>query len=442
MSSTPRAHLLLCALLLVTLLALSACGAAPVGEIAPSLPEATASVEGASAPAGERASSSTPRGALSLAESWPLETRLDHADIPDAAEVWVQMIEAAERSVDLGHFYANSEPGRALEPVIAAIEAAAARGVEVRLIVDTKLLKGNREVPDRLEALEGIEVRRYKVGKLMGGVQHAKYMVIDGREAFLGSQNLDWRSLEHVQELGARVDAPPVVAALAALFELDWALAGGADPVETLEASRVGAAWPVPTRYGEGAGAIDVEVLASPRGWLPAGIAWDLPRLIEVIDQAAASVRVQIMTYSTVNYSRSRFLELDRALRRAARRGVAVQLMVSDWNTRKKSLPSIQALQRLPNVSVRIVTIPQWSGGFVPFARTIHAKFMVVDGARAWLGTSNWSGDYFFASRNVGLLVDGAPLAQDLTRLFDDLWGSEYAADLDPEAKYEPPKIR
>lgn len=437
MSSAHRARLRPCCACLFVLLAASACGAAVTEVVAP---EPSTALEPGPRALAERAEVPRAAGTMALVESWPLETRLDHTDVADAALVWTQMIEAAERSIDLGHFYANSEPGRALEPVVEAIEAAAARGVQVRLIVDTKLLKGNREVPDRLEAQAGIEVRRYKVGKLMGGVQHAKYMVVDGREGYLGSQNLDWRSLEHVQELGARVDAPSVVASLAALFELDWALAGGADPVETLDASRVDATWPVPVRYGDAT--VAIEVVGSPRGWLPAGVAWDLPRLIEVIDGATTSVRVQLLTYSTVNYSRSRFLELDRALRRAARRGVAVQLLVSDWTTRKKSLPGIQALQRLPNMSVRVVTIPQWSGGFVPFARTIHSKFMVVDGARAWLGTSNWSGDYFFASRNVGLVVEGAPLARDLTRLFDDLWASEYAWDLDPEAKYEPPKIR
>lgn len=46
----------------------------------------------------------------------------------------------------------------------------------------------------------------------MGGVQHAKYF---------GSQNFDWRAIEHIQELGLRVRVPEVVQALGALFEYD-----------------------------------------------------------------------------------------------------------------------------------------------------------------------------------------------------------------------------
>ncbi|MCE9626586.1 MAG: hypothetical protein K8R56_01570, partial [Candidatus Eisenbacteria bacterium] len=33
---------------------------------------------------------------------------------------------------------------------------------------------------------------------LVGGVQHAKFMMVDGDQAWLGSQNLDWRALSHI----------------------------------------------------------------------------------------------------------------------------------------------------------------------------------------------------------------------------------------------------
>ena len=62
------------------------------------------------------------------------------------------------------------------------------------------------------------------------------------------------------------------------------------------------------------------------------------------------------------------------------------------------------------NIEVKLVTIPEWSGGFIPFARVIHAKYLVVDAEHSWLGTSNWSKDYFFKSRNVGIVVNGLAL--------------------------------
>ena len=57
-----------------------------------------------------------------LVESWPAETTLDHADIPDAAKVWPEMIGGAKKTLDFGEFYLSI--GAELEPSVAAVEAA------------------------------------------------------------------------------------------------------------------------------------------------------------------------------------------------------------------------------------------------------------------------------------------------------------------------------
>ncbi len=85
--------------------------------------------------------------------------------------------------------------------------------------------------------------------------------------------------------------------------------------------------------------------------------------------------------------------------------------------------------------------IPEHSSGFIPFARVIHAKFLVVDDRISWLGTSNWSGDYFHRSRNVGVMVEGQRLAAQLETVFDGLWNGPYAIPVDPEASYPKPRI-
>ncbi len=85
--------------------------------------------------------------------------------------------------------------------------------------------------------------------------------------------------------------------------------------------------------------------------------------------------------------------------------------------------------------------VPRWSGGFIPYARVVHAKYMVVDGQSSWLGTSNWERDYFTETRNVGLIVEGAAFARELERYFSDTWTSPYTAEVDPRATYTPPPI-
>jgi phosphatidylserine/phosphatidylglycerophosphate/cardiolipin synthase-like enzyme len=88
-----------------------------------------------------------------------------------------------------------------------------------------------------------------------------------------------------------------------------------------------------------------------------------------------------------------------------------------------------------------MVTIPQHSSGFIAFARTIHSKILVVDEERAWIGTSNWKGDYFHHSRNVGLVVEGRSFGARLGASFADLWQSTYAEAVDPARVYEAPRI-
>ena len=77
--------------------------------------------------------------------------------------------------------------------------------------------------------------------------------------------------------------------------------------------------------------------------------------------------------------------------------------------------------------------------GFIDFARVVHAKYMVVDGHFSWVGTSNWSRDYFASSRNVGIVVEGASLATKLDGWFEHNWTSEYAELVRPGRRYHAP---
>lgn len=377
-----------------------------------------------------------PRYQLSLYETAPVDTTLDHADIPDAHEVWLARIVAAERSVELAHFYASDQVGGRLEPIILALETAAARGVAVRFLADAKFSRTYPETLQRLGSRDGIEVRLLDLEPRTGGVLHAKYMVVDSERVLMGSHNFDWRSLEHVQELGAEIDHPEVVNAYEQVFAADWALAGGAQSVTP----RASIDAPVTVFFGDDK--VDVLPVFSPSGLLPDADLWDLPRLVAMIDGAGQRVRVQLMSYKTHDYDGSAFTELDTALRRAAIRGVEVELLLSHWSQRRSQIGELKLLQQTPGITIKLATIPEHSSGFIPFARVVHAKYAVVDGEHAWIGTSNWSGDYFRKSRNVGLMVDGRALARRLDTFFDDLWDSPYAVVVDPNLDYPEPRYR
>lgn len=377
---------------------------------------------------------------LELVESSPVETSLDHEDVRDAHEVWVEMIRGAEESLDIAQFYVSNAPSSRLETVLVAIEKAARRGVRVRVLADKGFYE--RTYPDSVDRLaerKGIEVRLYDAKATMGGVQHAKVILVDSAQVYVGSQNFDWRSLEHNLELGLRIEEPTVVEACQAVFEADWAWAAGEEPPDRTDASPWSERFPVELPFGDGT--VQLSPVFSPDGWLADEGSWDLPALVDLIDSAESTVRIQLLSYKTTDREGRYFGELEAALRRAAARKVQVQLMVADWSMRRWSIEGLQSLQALPGIQVKLVTIPQHSGGYIPYARVIHSKFLVVDDRAAWLGTSNWSRDYFHASRNYGVVVDGAPFAAQLTSLFDDLWQDEYAETVDPGATYEAPRF-
>lgn len=352
-----------------------------------------------------------PRPAVAIVESVPVETSLGAPDVADAPDVWVDMIRGATRSIDLAQFYAVSREGSALERVVVEIERAISRGVRVRLLLDALFHPKYPELGARL-ARAGAEVREIDLRGVTGGVHHAKYFVVDGKEAFVGSQNFDWRALEHIQEIGVRLRDPALVAALAGLFDRDW---GGLGDGGAGAAARWPASGPL-------------RLAASPKGLLPDESAWDLPILVEWIDGARRSVDVQLLTYKPAFRDKRPFLDLDDALRRAAARGVRVRLLVSHWATREEAdLAALVRLAAVPGVLVRVIEVPAWSGGEIDFARVAHAKYMVVDGARAWVGTSNWEGDYFHASRNVSLFVDDRGPAATLERTFERGWSAPFS---------------
>jgi phosphatidylserine/phosphatidylglycerophosphate/cardiolipin synthase-like enzyme len=370
------------------------------------------------------ARSATPLG-FELVETVPIETTLDRPELRDAGEDWLDMIAGARTSIDLAQFYASNHAPSRLEPIVAALEAAAARGVRVRFLAEQGFVK---TYPDTLERLAraGASVRHLDLKAVPGGggVLHAKYFLVDDRDGFFGSQNFDWRALEHNYELGARVHDPALVGGLAAIFAADWARAGG-EPAPERRA---------PPPHGP------ITLVASPPELLPAGVPWDLPRIVQLLDGATATITVQLLSYRA-DADGAPWNELEAPLLRAAQRGVHVQLVLADWSKRPRTIAGLQRLARIPHISIRLTTIPAWSGGFLPFARVTHAKVLVVDGKRAWLGTSNWEKDYFTKSRNLGVIIDDAALAAQLATCFATLWQSPYAAPLDPDATYTPPRI-
>ena len=126
-------------------------------------------------------------------------------------------IASAETSVHLTNAYFAPDP-----QLLAALEAAAQRGVGVKLILpgqtDSWLVfhAGRGYYKQLLRAGVKIYERR-------GVILHSKTALIDGVWATVGSTNLDWRSFLHNQELNAVVLGAEFGASVQAMFDKDLA---------------------------------------------------------------------------------------------------------------------------------------------------------------------------------------------------------------------------
>ncbi len=377
---------------------------------------------------------------LELVESIPIETNLDNLDIRNTSEVWLEMINNTKSSLDIEQFYISNQKGEPLEKILDAIIEAAERGVKVRIIVDSRMYKTYPESADMLGKQKNISTRIIDFGKLMKGVQHTKFFIVDNVEIFLGSQNFDWRALKHIHELGIRIKNKELAKIYQDIFELDWKLAETNDKNEIKNILLLKKyAAPIIILDSNN---IEVKIIPtmSPIGLIPDSTLWDEKHIVNLIDRAKTDIQCQFLSYSPIGRDKSFYPILDNALRRSAVRGVKVKMIVSDWSKDHPTVDHLKSLSLIPNIQIKFSIIPEWSGGYIPYARVDHCKFLVIDNTECWIGTSNWEKSYFYSSRNLGIVIKNSYVAQTLKKIFYMSWDSNYTELIRPEVEYEPRK--
>jgi cardiolipin synthase len=113
--------------------------------------------------------------------------------------------------------------------LLAALELAASRGVDVRLLISERsdhpwLVTVGRSYYDEL-LTAGVRIFEYSAG-----INHAKIAVADAHWAMVGSANLDYRSMRLNFELNLLFHSPASNAELAGILEHDFALSQEIEP--------------------------------------------------------------------------------------------------------------------------------------------------------------------------------------------------------------------
>ncbi|GAA0913605.1 phospholipase D-like domain-containing protein [Rothia nasimurium] len=370
-------------------------------------------------------------------ESVPEETSYGLPDTARTGPTWLSMIKGAKDHIDIAAFYLTNPPGHALSPIVDALVAQAKKGVRVNLLIDTSFMHESQPWVDALTGLPGITIRQMPVKDLTGGVLHVKFMEIDDRDVFVGSQNWDWRAIQHIHEVGVHIGDERIGKTFRAEFDHLWHLAE--KPADALVAAPLVAApsfepatvlSPVVIN-GKDDGPSTIFPAFSPAALQPSWLTLEAPTLTQMLDQARTRIRIQVMTMSAFKDfgPKGYWTALDLAIRNAAARGVQVQVIVADWALRGHDLAYLQSLALMPGVEVKYSSLPQASSGPIPYARVEHAKYALVDDESGFVGTGNWSWSYFESAVNASIFIHG-PLVRPLGRIFDADWNGPYVKPL------------
>jgi cardiolipin synthase len=139
------------------------------------------------------------------------------SDDPYSA-IYVTLVSAimhAEKSVYLTNAYFVPDP-----KLLEVLEAAARRGVDVRMILPSRTDSGLVFHAGRSN-YEPLLQAGVKIYERQGALLHSKTAIVDGVWSTIGSTNLDWRSFLHNDELNAVILGREFAGEMQAMFEKD-----------------------------------------------------------------------------------------------------------------------------------------------------------------------------------------------------------------------------
>ena len=347
----------------------------------------------------------------------PVEGTLLAYATPDAGASPVLDLVASAREEILVEGYTLTSPD-----VAAALLDARARGVRVRVLLEGAPVGGVS--PAQRDAVGALVAAGAEASYLRSADEvparyasvHAKTLVVDRRAVLVATENLHESSYPAVagapgtRGFGLVVANATLADLFARVFEAD---AGAWPDVAPAPPALPGAPRPLP-RAGAQAGPVlalqgrwNVTPVVAP----DAGTAW-VPALV---GSAEASVDVAMLfAEPAFDAGPSPFLE---ALVEAARRGVRVRLLLDGHLDAEGNGAVVRALaeraarERLP-LEARL---------FAP-GRTLHAKLVVVDGARSYVGSMNWGEASATRNREAGLVVESREAAAWYGRAFGEAW--------------------
>jgi cardiolipin synthase len=310
----------------------------------------------------------------------------------------LRAIESAQHHIHLEYYIFR--PDQIGERFLAAMVAAAARGVEVRFLYDA--VGGWSITSDFLRRLRqgGVLIARHIPMNLLtrrwtfNFRNHRKILVVDGAVGFMGGANIGEEYLGR-SDVGTWLDlhlelAGPAVVHLQRIFAEDWAFASG-QPLHGDHYFRPLAS----------AGDIVMQIVPSGPD--------DEAQVMHEAFFAAIAGAVECVRLMTPYFVPTEPLRT--ALETAARRGVEVEIIVPGTNTKPfVRLASHSYYGELLDAGVKIY---EFTPGF------LHAKSLTIDGRWSLIGTPNFDNRSLRLNFEVAAAVYDADITTHADILFE-----------------------
>ena len=264
--------------------------------------------------------------------------------------------------------------------MVDALLAAKARGVDVEIILDEKNLrsKSAKKIADELTS-HGIVVTP---SSPEFSITHAKAMIIDDRRAVVMSLNLT-TIYEKTRDYGVTTDDPEVVSEFSRVFAADVENAvAHTKKTPTLSCNKL--------------------------LWSPVT---SEPKLVALVDSAERTI-----VASSENLGDS---AIEAALARAASRHVSVRLLSPMCDMNPNPLFNVPIAKRMDSEGIDARLMPGPSSRERPY---IHAKMMIVDGTRSYVGSINFSESSTHRARELGIIVDDPNAIGAFSQAFESDW--------------------
>jgi phosphatidylserine/phosphatidylglycerophosphate/cardiolipin synthase-like enzyme len=259
--------------------------------------------------------------------------------------------------------------------VVDRLIAAHERGVRVRVMVEEEPYGGGAGNASALKRLSAAGVE-WRYGNPTFRYTHEKAVVIDRKRALVMTANLTKSAFARNREYIALLSSPPEVREIQSIFDADWDRRGYTPRAASLVVSD--------TNSRE--------------------------RLLGLIGGARESLDVEAEVMAD--------REVRAALIAAHKRGVRVRIVMSPPEREETTYEGLSELSRA-GVGVRLISSPY-----------MHAKLVVADRQRAYVGSVNFTATSMDQNRELGILTSTPTVLRRLQGTFDGDWraGEPFAA--------------